>query len=479
MPLRNATTSRRRLLAGFTGLAGALLPLSVSGNLSSVLAAPSAPVIPVPLVPVAVPGQPIAPVRWLQNHRATSVFVDAEGSRVLAPAPQWSYFRIVGVQVKGRVEIYDPRTGAKGWIDATAVGPSGPPPIVPPAPPPAPVAPPPVAVPPVAVPGGAPAAGLPAPAAPAPAAPAPAAPAPAPAAPPPPPRPPAFEPFWIAPFKSVPVLLEPAADAPPVTLLAQFAPVQVKGPAKGDFYPVEEPFSKTPGWLDASVVGKVGEPNVIQPNRWWGKVIVDQAYGRGEPNRDGQIVAQYPRGTLVGFTGWSVGEEVTWDDPAWGHVAPGVYVYGRLTRPIPIDDAPPAPSLASLPAGKWIGINRTIQIVVAYVGDKPQFWARTSTGRPGWETPLGNFEIQRRVAKETMDSATLLGKDAERANYKIENVKYTQYFTSDGNAIHENWWKDPDTFGLPSSHGCAGLLPADALKFWEFGATGMPVIVHL
>ena len=124
-------------------------------------------------------------------------------------------------------------------------------------------------------------------------------------------------------------------------------------------------------------------------------------------------------------------------------------------------------------------MNRTIQVVVAWEDDKPQFWARTSTGRPGWETPTGNFSIIRRVAKETMDSATLLGQDAERAKYKIENVKYTQYFTNDGNALHENWWKELDTFGLPSSHGCAGLLPADALKFWEFGAHGMPVIVHL
>ena len=68
---------------------------------------------------------------------------------------------------------------------------------------------------------------------------------------------------------------------------------------------------------------------------------------------------------------------------------------------------------------------------------------------------------------------------AKRADYKIENVRYTQYFTDDGNAIHENWWKDPDTFGLPSSHGCAGLPSADAQKFWEFGEYAMPVIVHL
>jgi lipoprotein-anchoring transpeptidase ErfK/SrfK len=77
-----------------------------------------------------------------------------------------------------------------------------------------------------------------------------------------------------------------------------------------------------------------------------------------------------------------------------------------------------------------------------------------------------------------MDSSTLLGKDAERADYRIERVRWTQYFTADGNALHENWWKEPDTFGLPTSHGCAGLLPEDARRLWDFAAVGMPVLVH-
>jgi hypothetical protein len=33
----------------------------------------------------------------------------------------------------------------------------------------------------------------------------------------------------------------------------------------------------------------------------------------------------------------------------------------------------------------------------------------------------------------------------------------TQYFTNDGQAIHENFWRDPALFGIPSSHGCLGI----------------------
>src|SRR5205814_2743271 len=88
---------------------------------------------PTPSPAAAVPG-PVgsgnptpspAAERWLQNHTATTVWADPDGARALAPAAQWSYFRVVGAQVKVRIPIFDPRTGAQGWVDAATVGPSG------------------------------------------------------------------------------------------------------------------------------------------------------------------------------------------------------------------------------------------------------------------------------------------------------------------------------------------------------------------
>src|SRR5438132_858784 len=56
------------------------------------------------------------------------------------------------------------------------------------------------------------------------------------AAPPPP-----FQPFWVAPFRATPLSLDPTADAAAAALLPQFGPVKVTGPARDNFYPVEEP----------------------------------------------------------------------------------------------------------------------------------------------------------------------------------------------------------------------------------------------
>ena len=72
----------------------------------------------------------------------------------------------------------------------------------------------------------------------------------------------------------------------------------------------------------------------------------------------------------------------------------------------------------------------------------------------------------------------MLGLGAARADYRVEHVRWTQYFTADGMALHENYWKAPDTFGLPSRHGCAGLLADDAKFFWDWAALGTPIYAH-
>jgi lipoprotein-anchoring transpeptidase ErfK/SrfK len=104
--------------------------------------------------------------------------------------------------------------------------------------------------------------------------------------------------------------------------------------------------------------------------------------------------------------------------------------------------------------------------------------ARTSTGRPGFETTPGAYAILWRVASETMTSAGVVGKNGQTASYSVPHVRWTQYFSRDGKAIHKNYWKPVDQFGIPSSHGCAGLLAADAQFLWDWAGVGTPIVVH-
>ena len=59
--------------------------------------------------------------------------------------------------------------------------------------------------------------------------------------------------------------------------------------------------------------------------------------------------------------------------------------------------------------------------------------------------------------------------------YYLENVLYTQYFATNGAAIHYNYWSS--NWGYPGSHGCLGLPLAEAKWAWDWATLGTPVQV--
>jgi hypothetical protein len=282
--------------------------------------------------------------------------------------------------------------------------------------------------------------------------------------------------------------LTPASDAllwadPEGTLLLgsvpPWTPLKQVAPQTGPRLHVEDPFSGAQAWLDAASAGPIAEPERIEPpGRWWGISYVDGANLRAEPTTRVASVGELPSGLPIVVSSWVVGEEVIKDNPTWAALGDGVYLYSSVLRPVGLPAAPAPPPDAASVRGRWIDLNLTQQVVVAYEGDAPQRLARTSTGRPGWETAPGVYAIQRRVEKETMESSSLIGLDAQRADYKVENVRWTQYFSADGKALHENYWKPRDEFGIPSSHGCVGLVAEDALFFWTWADIGVPIYAH-
>jgi lipoprotein-anchoring transpeptidase ErfK/SrfK len=75
-----------------------------------------------------------------------------------------------------------------------------------------------------------------------------------------------------------------------------------------------------------------------------------------------------------------------------------------------------------------------------------------------------------------MDSATIgIPRDSPRGYY-LRDVLYTQYFTTDGAAIHYNYWSSH--FGYAGTHGCLGVNLEDARWFWEWADVGTIVHIH-
>jgi hypothetical protein len=211
----------------------------------------------------------------------------------------------------------------------------------------------------------------------------------------------------------------------------------------------------------------------------WSGVAGQDINRRAMPNRSKPPVGDLKAGTPVEVVRWVSGEEVEPHNDTWAELSDGTFVYstslrrsGEVTPPVLPADAPAT--------GRWVDVNLTEQIATAYDGRKAVRSVLISSGRPGWETPTGTFPVLRRVEKDTMDGATLVGQgpNGSGANYKVENVRYVQYFTADGSAIHENYWRRPATFGMPGSHGCIGMTPADAAWFWDFATVGTPLVIH-
>lgn len=127
---------------------------------------------------------------------------------------------------------------------------------------------------------------------------------------------------------------------------------------------------------------------------------------------------------------------------------------------------------------QWVDVNLTEQAAVGMIGREWTHVALVTTGKPGWETPEGEFRILRRVANETMTSAAL-GITDPSDQYLLTGVLYTQYFTYAGDALHLNYWRPDEVFGRErTSHGCVGMRLPDAEFFWRHLGIGSRVMVH-
>src|SRR6266536_762871 len=86
--------------------------------------APRATPTPVPSPTLTPRAQP-----WLQSLRPLTLWSGPdEAAEALGTAARWDYFLITRPQVGGRLYVLVARSRNYAWLDANAVGPSGPPP---------------------------------------------------------------------------------------------------------------------------------------------------------------------------------------------------------------------------------------------------------------------------------------------------------------------------------------------------------------
>jgi len=105
----------------------------------------------------------------------------------------------------------------------------------------------------------------------------------------------------------------------------------------------------------------------------------------------------------------------------------------------------------------------------AYEGDTVVLSSLVSTGREGFDTPPGTFQIL--VKKEIEDMEGVIGGEY----YNVPEVPDVMYFTNEGHAFHGAYWHN--NFGQVMSHGCVNLALDIASWLYDWTPIGTTVLI--
>jgi lipoprotein-anchoring transpeptidase ErfK/SrfK len=117
---------------------------------------------------------------------------------------------------------------------------------------------------------------------------------------------------------------------------------------------------------------------------------------------------------------------------------------------------------------RFIYANLAEQTLTVYDNCKLVFATLVSSGENSW-TFEGRFAILYKV-----EYSSITPPATSTSEYYIEGVSY--FMTYAGNfGFHGAYWHD--NFGVPASHGCINLSPADAKWLYEWAGIGERVII--
>ena len=134
------------------------------------------------------------------------------------------------------------------------------------------------------------------------------------------------------------------------------------------------------------------------------------------------------------------------------------------------------PESAAPPAGvgahdRWVDVDRVRQMLVAWEGPTPVFATLVSTGRPGFETQVGEHRVWSKLATTDMSNVDNADLASATALYTASRVPWVMFFHED-QALHGVFWHD--LFGRPRSHGCVNLAPRDAAWLFRWAPPALP-----
>ncbi|MFN3374064.1 MAG: L,D-transpeptidase, partial [Chloroflexus sp.] len=120
---------------------------------------------------------------------------------------------------------------------------------------------------------------------------------------------------------------------------------------------------------------------------------------------------------------------------------------------------------------KLIIVDLSDQWLYALDGDRIVFDAPVSTGRDGFNTPVGSFNIYAKVREQTMRGC------AGGECWIVPRVPHAMYIVG-GVALHGTYWHNQFGTGVRRSHGCINLPLKAAAWLYDWAPVGTPVVVR-
>lgn len=240
---------------------------------------------------------------------------------------------------------------------------------------------------------------------------------------------------------------------PPPTPTPEITPEPTPAPP-----PPPPPFEPTEAYVAITATTYAGPSANTAPVR--------QLYQGARVNLVGMVSGQ---NWIIGDQDW-VPVEQSWER-TWYRLDDGSYIYRAFVY-FPDGESPFGSG------DRYVVVDINAQTAWAMDGSRVVRELPITSGKPGFETPTGNFNVIARVANERMTSERA-GITGVAEQYDVYRVLFTQYFADGGFALHLNYWQPMGVYGgYPTSHGCVGIPLADAQFLWLFGSPGMRVIVR-
>ncbi|HET7009389.1 MAG TPA: L,D-transpeptidase family protein [Anaerolineales bacterium] len=220
------------------------------------------------------------------------------------------------------------------------------------------------------------------------------------------------------------------------------------------------------GYVRSSEAGDYTPPNFHgeafsrTPDRPFGWVI-SGTFTQAEPGSEIYTENWLPKFSLVQIFGVErVGE---WD---WYRIGRNEWIEQRNVARVVPDATPPE----GVDADRWITVNLYEQTLTAYRDGQLVYATMVSTGRNGFWTKPGLFQVWAKLERDLMTG----GIPDDPSFYYLQNVPWVLYFDK-ARAIHGTYWHAK--FGTTTSRGCVNVPLTDAQWIFDFAEEGTYVYV--